>query len=88
MSEERKRFRIETEAIVIGYAMSRLDTGYLAAPEFKTWEQAFSEAANSLSKPPRTFDNLRDEFDPVHPTPAVAGINVFYAEIGSVYLMK
>ncbi len=69
MSEERKRFRIETEAIVIGYAMSRLDTGYLAAREFKTWEQAFAEAAKSLAKPPRTFDNLRDEFDPVHSNP-------------------
>jgi hypothetical protein len=69
MPDERKRFHIETEAIVIGYAMSRLDTEYLTARKLQTWEQAFTEAANSLSKPSRTFDNLRDEFDPVHPNP-------------------
>ena len=69
MSEERKRFHIETEAIVIGYAMSRLDTAYLAARHFKKWEQAYAEAAQSFSKPSSTFDNLRDEFDPVHPNP-------------------
>lgn len=69
MTEQRKRFRIETEAIVIGYVMSRLDRQYLAARNCVTWEQAFAEAAESLSKPPRTFDNLRDEFDPIHPNP-------------------
>jgi hypothetical protein len=69
MSDQRKRFRIETEAIVIGYVMSRLDREYLEARKCSSWEQAFAEAAQALSKPPRTFDNLRDEFDPVHPNP-------------------
>ncbi len=69
MLEERKRFRIETEAIVIGYAMSRLDRRYLAERGCDSWEKAFAEAAQALSKPARTFDNLRDEFDPVHPNP-------------------
>jgi hypothetical protein len=69
MPDQHKRFRIETEAIVVGYAMSRLDRGYLDARNCSSWEQAFAEAANALSKPPRTFDNLRDEFDPVHPNP-------------------
>ncbi len=49
--------------------MSRLDKQYLASRGFTTWEQAFTEASNALSKPPRTFDNLRDEFDPVHRNP-------------------
>lgn len=66
---QRQRFHIETEAIVIGYAMSRLDKDYLIERHCLTWEQAFAEAAQALSKPARTFDNLRDEFDPVHPNP-------------------
>lgn len=69
MSEDSKRTRIETEAIVIGYAMSRLDREYLAARHFSTWERAYDEAAQALSTSPRSFDNLRDEFDPVHPNP-------------------
>lgn len=69
MSENRKRTRIETEAIVIGYAMSRLDVEYLIARKCSTWAQAYEEAANAMTKPSTTFDNLRDEFDPVHPNP-------------------
>lgn len=61
------RTRLETEAIVIGYAMSRLDRNYLAARHYTTWEQAFLEAAHALADPPATFKNLRDEFDPIHP---------------------
>ena len=69
MSEDRKRFRVEIESIVLGYAMSRLDKAYLSARHCKTWEQAYREAGQALSAPARTFDNLRDEFDPVHPNP-------------------
>ena len=61
------RLRLDTEAIVIGYAMSRLDRNYLAVRHCVTWEQAFSEAAHALSDPHATFKNLRDEFDPIHP---------------------
>lgn len=61
------RLRLDTEAIVVGYAMSRLDGKYLAIRHFATWEQAFSEAAYALSAPSATFKNLRDEFDPIHP---------------------
>jgi hypothetical protein len=67
VSDEKKRTRLETEAIVIGYAMSRLDQTYLAARHVSTWQQAYQEAASALAKPPQTFNNLRDEFDPVHP---------------------
>lgn len=66
MSEDRKRLRIETEAIVIGYAMSRLDTEYLSARGYGSWEQAFADAAQALAVPSTSFKNLRDEFDPVH----------------------
>ncbi len=66
MPEDHKRLRIETEAIVIGYAMSRLDRQYFAARTFSSWEQAFTEAGLALSRPPTTFKNLRDEFDPIH----------------------
>lgn len=67
MSDIKNRTRLETEAIVIGYAMSRLDRKYLAVRKCSTWQTAYDEAAKALSKPPDTFNNLRDEFDPVHP---------------------
>jgi len=68
-AEHLKRTRLETEALVIGYAMSRLDVAYLAACGLKTWRQAYSQAANALAEPVASFKNLRDEFDPVHPNP-------------------
>jgi hypothetical protein len=40
MSETNKRKRLETEAIVLGYAMSRLDRTYLTGRKVSTWEQA------------------------------------------------
>lgn len=58
--------RLDTQALVIGYAMSRLDRSYLAARRCSTWEQAYSQAAQALVRPPQTFKNLRDEFDPFH----------------------
>jgi hypothetical protein len=63
------RTRLETKALVIGYAMSRLDDAYLAARKCSTWRDAFAEAATSLDEPPASFKNLRDEFDPMHPNP-------------------
>lgn len=64
---DESRTRLETEALVIGYAMSRLDDEYLRARQCATWQQAYREAANALSRLPMSFKNLRDEFDPVHP---------------------
>ena len=69
MPEPQNRTRLETEALVIGYAMSRLDTTYLVGRGIGTWQQAFDEAAHALAEPPASFKNLRDEFDPVHPNP-------------------
>ena len=69
LSDSIKRTRLETEAIVVGYAMSRLDRAYLAARHCSSWDQVFHEAGSALSKPAATFKNLRDEFDPVHTNP-------------------
>ncbi|HTU17906.1 MAG TPA: DUF3883 domain-containing protein [Gemmataceae bacterium] len=66
MSHELKRARLETEAIVLGYAMSRLDGRYLRYRGAKTWRSAFEEGAGALSIRPSSIKNLRDEFDPVH----------------------
>ena len=69
MADSTQRERLKTEAIVIGYAMSRLDRYYLEARKLVTWEQAYDEASKSLSRPMQTFKNLRDEFDPFHVNP-------------------
>jgi hypothetical protein len=66
MSGSQRRLRLETEAIVIGYAMSRLDIGYLRFRKAQTWRQVFEEAARALSVPSSSIKNLRDEFDPIH----------------------
>ncbi len=66
MLEEHKRIRIETKAIVIGYAMSRLDKQYLVLRSFSSWKQAYIEAEQILAVPGDSFKNLRDEFDPIH----------------------
>lgn len=58
--------RLETEAIVVGYAMSRLDDQYLISRSSQSWKHAFAEAAKALAVPPASIKNLRDEFDPVH----------------------
>ena len=66
MGERSARQRIETEAIILGYAMSRLDARYLAETSVKTWRQAYEVASAALNIPPGSFKNLRDEFDPLH----------------------
>lgn len=66
MTSDLKRSRLETEAIVLGYAMSRLDERYLRYREVRTWRSAFEEAARALSIRSSSIKNLRDEFDPVH----------------------
>jgi len=58
---------LTTEALVIGYAMSRLDVAYLGGRDAATWRAAFREAASRMGSPWTTFKQLRDEFDPFHP---------------------
>jgi len=64
---DQNRTRLETEAIVVGYGMSRLDSEYLGRLGFGSWTVAFENAAASLQEPASSFRNLRDEFDPIHP---------------------
>jgi hypothetical protein len=66
MRDDLQRVRLETEAIVVGYAMSRLDMAYLQAQHCRTWKEAFEQAAAELDIRPASLKNLRDEFDPVH----------------------
>ena len=60
------RQRLETEAIVLGYAMSRLDKKYLSLSGVETWKEAFAKAAQALHIRSANLKNLRDEFDPIH----------------------
>jgi hypothetical protein len=61
------RRRLETSALVVGYAMSRLDTALLHHLGFRTWNDAYAALGRSLSVPPKSIKGLRDEFDPIHP---------------------
>lgn len=63
------RRRLETKALVLGYAMSRLDERYLNLLRHRTWSGAFEKAGTVLNLPPASFKNLRDEFDPLHSNP-------------------
>ena len=60
---------LATSAIVVGYAMSRLDALYLRAFEQRTWNDAFGHAGSLLGVKPESLKNLRDEFDPIHANP-------------------
>jgi len=60
------RKRLETAAIIVGYAMSRLDTRYLDAQGIRTWKAAFERGAKALGVAVASLKNLRDEFDPFH----------------------
>src|SRR5690242_20035220 len=66
MVQRNSRQRIETEAIILGYAMSRLDTRYLAETAAQSWRHAFATASTALTIPSASIKNLRDEFDPLH----------------------
>ena len=57
---------LETSALIVGYAMSRLDKVYLEARGIKNWKAAFADAGKLLDVAPASIKNLRDEFDPVH----------------------
>lgn len=57
---------LETSALIVGYAMSRLDRTYLTARGHKNWNEAFAATARLLKIPPASLKNLRDEFDPFH----------------------
>lgn len=58
---------IETEAIIVAYAMSRLDERFLQRFGFTSWKEAFAAIGGRLGVRPASMKNLRDEFDPIHP---------------------
>lgn len=66
MNETPVRRLIETQAIIVAYAMSRLDRSLLRHFGFSSWRIAFNKAGKLLGVPPASMKNLRDEFDPVH----------------------
>lgn len=57
---------IETDAIIVAYAMSRLDRRFLEQFGFRSWKAAFASTGEALGVPATSMKNLRDEFDPVH----------------------
>lgn len=64
---QRSRNLIEIQAIIVAYAMSRLDAGFLKRFSYKSWREAFKDTGASLGVRPASMKNLRDEFDPIHP---------------------
>lgn len=57
---------LESEALILGYVMSRENEEYLRARSLRTWQDAFREAGTALGVRPASIKNLRDEFDPLH----------------------
>jgi len=66
MSEAQRTIRLETEALIIGYAMSRLDVEYFRYRNARNWRAVYDEAAQALAVRASSIKNLRDEFDPFH----------------------
>jgi hypothetical protein len=66
MSTSSRKPLLETSALIVGYAMSRMDRAYLHARQLRSWKEAFAEAGRLLNVAPTSIKNLRDEFDPVH----------------------
>ncbi len=65
--ETHLRKLIEVEAIIVAYAMSRLDAQFLMRFSYESWREAFRATGSRLGVPPASMKNLRDEFDPLHP---------------------
>ncbi len=61
---DRPKRLIRTEAIIVAYAMSRLDRKLLEHRQWRSWKQAFEEVGQSLDVKATSIKNLRDEFDP------------------------
>jgi len=66
MAKTPRKPLLETSALIVGYAMSRLDKAYLEAHRLKSWKEAFLQAGEALKVAPASVKNLRDEFDPAH----------------------
>lgn len=49
---------LETSALIVGYAMSRLDKAYLDAQRLKSWKEAFRRAGEALKVAPAICDGM------------------------------
>src|SRR5579862_7854767 len=68
MSSDDEKTEEMIRALMIGYAMSRLDRTYLEARGLKTWKEAYEEAGLAVGRGQNSIKNLRDAFDPLHGT--------------------
>lgn len=59
--------RLGPNALVVAYAMSRLDRTLLNALGYQTWTQAFANTSAVLGVPHNSMKLLRDEFDVFFP---------------------
>jgi len=66
---QNRRRLIEVEAIIVAYAMSRLDRNFMGRFHYNSWREAFDDVGRQLGVPPASMKNLRDEFDPFHGNP-------------------
>ncbi len=66
ISDVQRTLRLDTEALIIGYAMSRLDVEYFRYRNARSWRAVYEEAAQALAVRASSIKNLRDEFDPFH----------------------
>lgn len=61
--DEVKRQRLSPNALVVAYAMSRLNRSLLDELGYATWTQAFAASSAMLGVPHNSMKLLRDEFD-------------------------
>ncbi|MFG0251405.1 MAG: DUF3883 domain-containing protein [Phycisphaerales bacterium JB038] len=61
------RVQIDVEVLVLGYAMSRLDRGFLDRLGFASWRAAFGRVEEQFGVKASSVKNVRDEFDLLHP---------------------
>jgi hypothetical protein len=80
--------RLETEAIVIGYAMSRLDKRYLSIRKCSSWKMAFAEAEQRWQFDQRVSRTYEMSLIPFTETHAAGGTNVYYALTANEYSMS
>ena len=56
MAKTPRKPLLETSALIVGYAMSRLDKAYLEAHSLKSWKEAFLQAGEALKVAPASED--------------------------------
>lgn len=62
-----QRYRISSEAVVVGYALARLDLRLLQAMGWTSWRDAYHSVSEKLGEEANSIKLLRDEFDVFFP---------------------